>query len=181
MIKFIKKYIPVKIKNFLKNTYTSTINKFLLNKKNYTMNNMRKLNIGSGKDRVVGFINLDIDTSTRPDIVRDIEKGMPFENDSVDEIVCSHTLEHIKDLSFVLSEFYRVCKNGAQITISVPLMDASDMTHVRFFNSDTFRTLTDSYYWDKPYYFVGKYKEISKSFRQLTTCEEMTIVLGIIK
>lgn len=142
---------------------------------------MRKLNIGSGKEKVIGFINIDIDLTTKPDILRNIEKGLPFDDNSVDEIKCSHTLEHIKDLNFVLKEFYRVCKNGAKITITVPLMDASDMTHVRFFSKDTFRTLTDPYYYDKPYYFVGKYKEINKSFKQLSTCEEMTIVLEVIK
>ncbi len=154
---------------------------FLLNKTNNTMNNMRKLNIGSGIDRVIGFLNVDIDESTKPDIVRDIEKGLPFEDNSVDEIKCAHTLEHINDLKFVITEFYRICKNDAIITIIVPLMDASDMTHVRFFSKDTFRTLTDPYYWGTQYYFVGKYKEISKSFRQLSTCEEMTIVLQVIK
>jgi len=60
-------------------------------------------------------------------------------------------------------------------------MDASDMTHVRFFNEYTFRTLTDSQYWDKPYYFVGKYKELSRSFKELDTCREMTLILEVIK
>lgn len=181
MIKFFKKIIPIKTKSFLKNFFIGTQNYFLLDKKSLRINNMRKLNIGSGVDRIAGFINMDIDVSTNPEVIRDIEKGLPFDDNSVDEIRCAHTLEHINDLPFVLREFYRVCKNKALITIVVPLMDASDMTHVRFFNKDTFRTLTDSYYWTQPYYFVGKFKEVNKSFKQLSTCEEMTIVLEVLK
>lgn len=181
MLTFIKKLIPNAIKDWLKRSSIRSFHWFLFDKKNITIRNMRKLNIGSGTSRKVGFINIDIDESTKPDILRNIEKGMPFDDSSVDEIICSHTLEHIHDLLFVLREFYRVCKHGALITITIPLMDPSDMTHVRFFNKDTFRTLTDPYYWEQPYYFVGKYKEVSKSFRDLATCEEMTIVLEVIK
>lgn len=152
------------------------MDKFTLNK-----NRLRRLNIGCGKDYRNGFINIDNNPLVKPDIVRDIEKGLPFEDNSVDEIFCPHALEHIHDLKFVLSEFYRVCKKGAKITIIVPLMDASDMTHVRFFSKDTFRTLTEPSYWSNTYYYVGKYKEISKTFSQLKTYEEMTIVLEVIK
>ncbi|MDP2855931.1 MAG: methyltransferase domain-containing protein [bacterium] len=168
----IKKITPSFIKN---------LGFFFLNPIIMKQQQKRKINIGTGGEKLLGFISIDNDPSTKPDIVRDIEKGLPFDDNSVDEIKCSHTLEHIHDLLFVLREFYRVCRNGAKITIIVPLMDASDMTHVRFFDENTFRTLIDPIYWDKPYYFVGKYKEISRSFRQLSTCREMTLALKVIK
>lgn len=177
MFSFLKKLIPSPLKDRIKRL----INKIKKLMGKFNKYNIRKLNIGCGKYYRAGFINIDIDPSVKPDIIRDIEKGLPFDDNSVDEIFCSHTLEHIHDLLFVLREFYRVCKNGAKITIIVPLMDASDMTHVRFFNKDTFRTLTNPSYWDNPYYFVGKYKEIKRSFKRLSTCKEMTIVLEVIK
>lgn len=176
MFKIIKKLIPNQIKKSTKRIIHLIYNPIVMKIQNKT-----KINIGAGGEQLPGFITIDIDPTTKPDIVRDIEKGLPFGDNSVDEIRCSHTLEHIHDLCFVLREFYRVCKNGAKITIIVPLMDASDMTHVRFFNEHTFRTLTDPQYWKKPNYFVGKYKEISRSFRQLSTCREMTLVLQVIK
>ena len=37
-----------------------------------------KLNIGCGKNKLKGFINLDISPNVAPDIVRDIERGLPF-------------------------------------------------------------------------------------------------------
>lgn len=176
MFKIIKKLIPHKFKKIIKKINYLILNPIIMKKQN-----QRKLNIGAGGEQLLGFISIDIDSSTKPNIVRDIEKGLPFDDNSVDEVKCSHTLEHIHDLLFVLREFYRVCRCGAKITIIVPLMDVSDMTHIRFFDENTFRTLTDHYYWDKPYYFVGKYKEISRSFKKLSTCTEMTIVLEVIK
>lgn len=173
---FIKKLIPSFIKRFIKDLGFFIFNPIIM--KN---NKKRKINIGAGGEKLLGFISIDIDPLAKPDIVRDIEKGLPFDDNSVDEIKCSHTLEHIHDLLFVLMEFYRVCKNGAKIIIAVPLMDASDMTHVRFFDENTFRTLTDPQYWNNPYYFVGKYKKIDKSFKKLSTCEEMTIILEVLK
>ncbi len=174
----VKKLVPGAVKTAAKNFVAGmSIDN---SKYGYNKQGMRKINIGSGKDRRVGFINLDIDPEVKPDITRDIEKGLPFDDNSVDEIVCSHTLEHIRDLSFVLREFYRVSKPGAKIKITVPLMDASDITHVRFFQEDTFRTLTEPHYWNTSY-FVGKFKELDRSFRDLSTCREMTIVLEVIK
>lgn len=176
MFKIIKKLVPNKIKKSIKGIIYLIYNPIVMKKQNKT-----KINIGAGGEQLLGFKTIDIDPTTKPDIVCDIEKGLPLEDNSIDEIRCSHTLEHINNLIFVLREFYRVCKNGAKITIIVPLMDASDMTHVRFFDENTFRTLTDPIYWKKPNYFVGKYKEISRSFRQLSTCREITIVLEVIK
>ena len=176
MIKFIKKFIPNRVKRVIKKIIFLIYNPIVMEKQNQT-----KINIGAGGEELLGFKTIDIDISTNPDIVCDIEKGLSLEDNSVDEIRCSHTLEHINNILFVLREFYRVCKNGAKITIVVPLMDASDMTHVRFFNEHTFRTLIEPTYWSKPYYFVGKYMEVSRSFRELDTCQEMTLVLEVIK
>jgi predicted SAM-dependent methyltransferase len=174
-----KHYIPAPLKQWLRRIQTNI--KHAKQLRINTMEGVRNINIGSSTDRRPGFLNIDIDASAKPDIVRDIEKGLPFDDNSVNEIYCSHTLEHIHDLLFVLREFYRVLKPGARLTIVVPLMDASDMTHVRFFNKDTFRTVIEHQYWEMPYYFVGKYKELSRSFRNLSTCEEMTIVLEALK
>ncbi|MDP3880947.1 MAG: methyltransferase domain-containing protein [bacterium] len=179
MIKKIKKYIPSNIKEAGKKTLAKLKHQKIMAEQEKA--GIRKLNIGSSTDKRPGFLNIDIDESAKPDIVRDIERGLPFDDNSVDEIFCSHTLEHIQDLLFVLREFYRVLKNGAKLTIVVPLMDPSDMTHVRFFNKHTFRTMTGEEYWSSPYYFVGKYKELSRSTKQLSTCEELTVEFEIIK
>jgi len=80
-----------------------------------------RLNIGCGKTPKEGFIGIDkIDYGQ--EIVRDITRGLPFSDNSVDEIYTSHTLEHIerKDVPFVWEEIYRVLKKGGIATIIVP-------------------------------------------------------------
>jgi len=86
---------------------------------------MRKLHIGSGRKYREGYINIDIDNFFKVDIVRDITKGLPFDDSSVDEIFTEHCLEHISpdDIHFVFREMHRVCKPGAKIEIIVPIGD----------------------------------------------------------
>jgi len=104
------------------------------------------LDIGCGKRQVKkkeGYIGIDKNPNVNPDVVRDIEKGLPFCDNSVDGIFTSHTLEHIEDLVFVMEEMWRVCKPGAKIEIRVPHYKEigawRDPLHKRFFTEQTFQ------------------------------------------
>ena len=70
-----------------------------------------RLNIGAGQTYILGYINIDV--SSKADITLDlgIDK-LPFEDDSVDFIFSYHTLEHVPDYLFALSEIHRVLKHG---------------------------------------------------------------------
>ncbi len=86
---------------------------------------MRKLNLGCGlrpKPQSSGWINIDFDPTCMPDIVRDIKNGLPFDDNSVDEIYISHVLEHLywEDFYFVMREIWRVCKPDAKVEIRLP-------------------------------------------------------------
>jgi predicted SAM-dependent methyltransferase len=83
----------------------------------------RRLNVGCGNQRRPGWTGIDITPTGATDIVRDITRGLPFDDSSVDEILCDNVLEHIgpnEDFIFVLNEFYRVLKTGGLVTIIVP-------------------------------------------------------------
>jgi len=101
-----------------------------------------KLNLGCGIDRMIGYVNCDISTDVKPDKIVDLEKKLPFENNSIDEINLSHVLEHVRNLIPLMHEIRRVCKNGARIHIRVPFYSSwsqfTDPTHVRFFTPGTF-------------------------------------------
>ena len=57
---------------------------------------MLNLNLGSGSKRVKNYINVDKYKIFNPDIVHDLEKfPYPFDDNSVDNIILSHILEHI--------------------------------------------------------------------------------------
>lgn len=112
---------------------------------------MHKLNLGSGTKRIPGFMNLDLDPGCEPDIVIDLEREpLPFSDNSVDEIICWHVLEHIGD-GFIplMKEIYRVCTSGAWIDISVPHPRhdhfLGDPTHRRPILPDTIRMFSASW------------------------------------
>jgi SAM-dependent methyltransferase len=99
-----------------------------------------KLNIGCGNNKFPGYINTDREPSVAPDVVMDLEQfPWPFEDNSVDEILAVHVLEHVgatpQVFLGVMKEIYRVCRNGAQIRIAVPhprhRFFTDDPTHVR--------------------------------------------------
>ena len=87
-----------------------------------------KLNIGGGKGhpKLKGWQIVDLRKNA--DIVHNLVKeSLPFEDNSVDIIFTSHTLEHIypQQLDFVLKEFYRVLKpQKGVIRILVPDLEA---------------------------------------------------------
>lgn len=97
-----------------------------------------KLNLGAGYKRFDGFLNVDSDPATEPDILADIGKDiLPIEDSSVDEIIANHILEHLGGDTFfhALKEIYRISKNTAIINVIVPHFRHDyfygDPTHVR--------------------------------------------------
>ena len=96
-----------------------------------------KLNLGAGHKLYPGFLNVDHDPKTRPDFLVDLEAGAwPFPDNSVTEVRAHHVLEHLGDPGFFtfLQELYRVCEDGAIISIRVP-----HHRHDTFLNDPTHR------------------------------------------
>ncbi len=99
-----------------------------------------KLNLGSGSKNLDGYKNVDKFNYYNPDIVHDLETfPYPFDDNSIDEILLSHVLEHIGQSPDVflkiIKEIYRICHNNSFIKIKVPHPRhddfISDPTHVR--------------------------------------------------
>jgi len=99
-----------------------------------------KLNLGCGSKIYEGYVNVDKFDIYNVDIQHDLEKTpYPFKDNSVEEIILSHVLEHLGQdpevFINIIKEFYRICKNQALIKIDVPHPRhesfLSDPTHVR--------------------------------------------------
>ena len=99
-----------------------------------------KLNLGSGSKILDGYTNVDKYDYYKPDVVHDLEIfPYPFKDNSIDEILLSHVLEHIgqsPDIFLgIVKEFYRICRNNSIIKIIVPHPRHDDFmadpTHVR--------------------------------------------------
>jgi ubiquinone/menaquinone biosynthesis C-methylase UbiE len=99
-----------------------------------------KLNLGCGSVILKDFVNVDKFDFYKPNIIHDLEVfPYPFQDNSVDEIILSHVLEHIGQIpdvfNEIIKELYRICRNGSLINITVPHPRhddfISDPTHVR--------------------------------------------------
>lgn len=74
------------------------------------------LNIGSGNS-TVGDVRLDIYDLPNVNKVANVEEGLPFEENTFDDILCDCVFEHIKDPHKFLKECYRVLKKGGKMNL----------------------------------------------------------------
>jgi SAM-dependent methyltransferase len=78
-----------------------------------------KLNLGCGTKKLAGYVNVDI--LHNADAVHDLNKfPYPWKDSNVDNIYMSHVLEHLDNPKRVMDEIWRICRNGALVTIKVP-------------------------------------------------------------
>jgi SAM-dependent methyltransferase len=81
-----------------------------------------KLNLGCGTGKLEGFVNVDVDESLSPDMSFDLTKPFPFDDNSVEEVVMFHTIEHIQKRfhQFIFLEIHRVLKPDGLAMFSFP-------------------------------------------------------------
>lgn len=79
-----------------------------------------KLDLGSSSSQRHGFVGIDITEGS--EMKWDLTRGIPFDDDSVEEIRSDHFFEHldIDNLMSVLSECHRVLKKGKDLNFTVP-------------------------------------------------------------
>jgi SAM-dependent methyltransferase len=80
----------------------------------------KKINLGCSYTKLDGYINIDRNPLCEPDIVRDIERGLPFDDCSIDEVMANDYLEHTVDFIFVMNEIARVLKVGGKLKARFP-------------------------------------------------------------
>ena len=83
------------------------------------------LQIGCGPQIAAGFVNLDYLWVPGVDVVRDLNRPLPFPADRFTGIFTEHRLEHFDDLRLraVLGEARRVLRPGGRIHIVVPSLE----------------------------------------------------------
>lgn len=114
-----------------------------------TLASKKLLNLGCGYRKMIGYINIDNRKEVNPDILCDVAKGLPYEDDSVDVIIAQDFLEHIpigKTVS-VVEEVYRVLKPDGKFWSMTPSTKGrgafQDPTHVSFWNPNSFLYFMD--------------------------------------
>jgi len=86
---------------------------------------LKKLNLGCGDKILPGYINVDVAEARlgkKPDVLCDLRKLTPFEDQSVDEILSVHVVEHFWrwEVVDILKEWVRVLKPGGVMYLECP-------------------------------------------------------------
>lgn len=104
--------------------------------------NLKRLNLGAGQTYLPDFVN--VDTAARADLNLDLGTDrLPFKTNSIDFIFSYHTLEHVPDYLFALSEIHRVLRHGGVFYLGVPYVTSSQFNlvnpyHLHNFNEYSF-------------------------------------------
>lgn len=81
-----------------------------------------RLDIGCGKNKREGFTGVDQYKMPGVDLVLDVRKPWPWKDSTVEEIHCSHFVEHLSGAERVhfVNEVHRVLKPGCKATVITP-------------------------------------------------------------
>lgn len=136
--------------------------------KKYTpkKNELVRIDIGCGSNKKEGFIGIDQYKMPGVDIVLSLGKDkLPFADNSVDEVFCSHTLEHLTNFegkwerTHLFNELYRVMKVGATAQFIFPHWNSQryygDPTHKEPFSEMGFFYLSRDWRLGNPSANVG--------------------------
>jgi len=141
-----------------------------------------RLNLGCGPYPIEGCINIDMNPrQAKADLIRDVRRGLPYDDGSVDAITASHFLEHLScdEMLALMEECWRVMKPRAQFSIVVPLMDFTSLDHKQHLSADAF----DIFGRDAAEYHNRRFawSVASKSVVEKKRGSELRIVLEAVK
>jgi SAM-dependent methyltransferase len=113
------------------------------------MSKKLRLDLACGNNKRRRFIGVDLaKDGTQADVEHDLENyPWPFGDNTVDEVFCSHFIEHVSDMIAFMNELWRVMKPGGTLQFIAPyytsVRASQDPTHKRFISEETF------YYFDR--------------------------------
>jgi len=102
-----------------------------------------RLDLACGNCKRDGFVGVDKVQTSQAEIIHDLNVyPYPWNDDSVDEINCSHFIGQVADIIKFMDECYRILKPNAKMTVSAPYYTSirawQDPTHKRTISEATF-------------------------------------------
>lgn len=86
------------------------------------IDNYSKLNIGSGKRPLKGFLNIDKFKVSGVDKIVDLNKyPWPFKENQFEEVRAMYVIEMLDNFIKAIEEIHRISKNGAKVVVYSPL------------------------------------------------------------
>lgn len=103
----------------------------------------RILDVGCGPRKFPGSIGVDMNPDTAADVLCHLDKGgLPFRDNSFDQVRAEHLIEHVADIIRTMEEFHRVTRPGGTIFILTPhytdCNSFTDPTHRSHLNTYSF-------------------------------------------
>lgn len=125
-----------------------------------------KLHVGCGKTILPGWVNLDRVAGNGVDVGFDLEQcyqqPLPFADDSFDEFLMSHVLEHVSRPLPLMQELHRVAQPDAKLVVRIPYGSTDvaweDPTHVRLYFLQSFGYFSQAAYGGADYGYRGDWR-----------------------
>lgn len=102
-----------------------------------------KYDLACGQNKQPGYTGIDVAACEGVDIVHDLTKyPWPIPSNSVEDLFCSHYVEHTENLIAFMEECHRILIPGGRLTIIAPYYSSmrawQDPTHKRAISEATF-------------------------------------------
>lgn len=130
-----------------------------------------KLHLGCGNKILSDYVNVDIYEASGIDVVWDVNKGIPFADNSFTEVLAVDFIEHIQPTNaiYLMNEVYRVLQPEGIFKIHVPeapgITAYQDPTHICFWNEESFDYYLENHFRRENY---GVYYGITAKFKRLS-------------
>lgn len=84
-----------------------------------------KLHLGCGEQYKEGYVNIDAFSGVRADRYFDLSRPLDYEENSVEEILAYHLIEHLPfgNINKILDSWYKVLKPGGKLILEFPDFD----------------------------------------------------------
>ena len=132
-----------------------------------------RLNLGCGRSILPGWFNVDQVDLPGVDLVQDLNNmgrerwnmaawDANFSENSIDQFMMSHTIEHITNTLPLMQELHRIAKPDAKIVIRCPYGSSDDAdedpTHVRRYFLQSWLYFAQPAYWRADYGYRGDWQ-----------------------
>jgi SAM-dependent methyltransferase len=107
---------------------------------------IKKISLGSGRQKAFGYLSADLAGVYQPDIVIDLNENWQMPKDWFINIMAENIIEHVVDVPKFINQCHDCLIEGGELKIIVPYWAGrcatGDPTHIHFFNLDSLNAWT---------------------------------------
>ena len=128
----------------------------------------RRLDLGAGTVLGAGqAVRADLVLATNPDVVVDASQPLPFRTDAFEKVFCFDLIEHIDDLTVLMSELHRILIPNGSLLLTTPHFSSAnsytDPTHKHHLGWRSFEYFSDDH--ELSYYSAARFRITKRVLR----------------